>query len=214
MWLRLLLLALPVGFGTWLYTSGLWQQWNPELAGAYLESLGLWGPALFVAAFALANGLGSPGFLFVLPAVAVWPTPVALGLVWLGAIGAGCVGFAFARTIGRDWVAAHLPNNLQHLDGRIAEKGVQTVVFVRLTLFLLSASHWALGLTAIRPRAFLVGSIVGFLPPVVLWTVLGGDVWNALQEGRPSGLLALVLLLALAVFAPRWLAREPSDLSG
>jgi uncharacterized membrane protein YdjX (TVP38/TMEM64 family) len=207
-WFRILLLSIPVAIGAWLYTSGLWQQWDPAVAGAYLESLGLWGPGLFVVVFALANGLGAPGFLFVLPAVVVWPTSLALGLVWLGAFGAGCVGFAFSRTVGRDWVASHLPKNLQKLDGRIAEKGIQTVIFVRLTMFLLSASHWALGLTAIRPRAFLLGSIIGFLPPVVLWTTLGGDVWQALREGRPSGLIALFLLLGLSVIAPRWLAHK------
>ena len=62
-----------------------------------------------------------------LTAVAVWPPWLAFLLNWCGAVGAGVVGFAFARTVGRDWVARRLPARLAGLDDRIQKRGLATV---------------------------------------------------------------------------------------
>lgn len=207
MWWRIALLAglLLLAFAAWL--GGWAERLDPASFGALLRESGAWGPLLFVLAFSVGNGLGAPGALFLLPAIAVWPTAQAFLLVWAGAVGAGVVGYLFARTVGRSFVERRLPQRLRELDARASQRAVRTVALVRLALFLLAPAHWALGLSSIRARPFLVGTILGFLPGAAFWTVAGGELLDAVRGTGTGGWLVLLALVLLAAFVPRWYAR-------
>lgn len=207
-WRIALLVALPLAALTaWL--AGAFDRADPATLAALLRESGPWGPMLFVVSLALANGLGLPAVLFVLTAVAVWPPIQAFLLLWIGAIGAGLVGYVFARGLGRAWVEPRLPLFLRNLDERAARHELRTVIFVRMALYLLGPSHWALGLSSIRPTPLLVGSIVGFVPLSALWAFAGGGLLAELREGRGRGWIALLVVIVLAlVLVPRWWIRR------
>lgn len=207
---RIALLAALVALALALWAAGGVDALEPARVGRLLRESGAWGPLLFVLAFSLANGLGAPGALFLLPAIAVWPTPQAFLLVWAGAIGAGVVGYAFARGIGRDFVEARLPARLRDLDERASRNAVRTVVGVRLTLFLLGPAHWALGLSSIRPGKLLVGSVLGFLPGAAFWTFAGGELFDAVRGGSAAGWLVVLALVTLPLALARLLSRSRS----
>lgn len=195
--LRLAALALVVALGVVAWWLGLIELvLQPERVRELLVESGVWGPLVFLAAFALLEPFGVPGVLFVLPAALAWPAGVALGLSWLGSLLASIVGFAFARWIGRDWVEAHLPARLRVYDQRLEERGLRTVIAVRLMFFLAPAAHWALGLSRVRIAPFLVGSAIGYLPGLVA-VVLFGKGAAALLTGR-SPLVWLAAALAVA----------------
>ena len=203
MWWRIALLAALVAIALVVWSTGLLAELEPARMGERLRGSGPLGATLFVLAFALGNGLGAPGALFLLPAIAVWPTGLAFALVWLGAVGAGLVGFGFARGLGRGFVEARLPNRLRDLDESVARRPVRTVVLVRLTTFLFGPAHWALGLSSIPVGPLLVGSALGFLPGAALWTFAGGELMNAVQEGSAQAWLIGLGLVAAALAIPR-----------
>lgn len=206
-WRIALLLGLPaVAIAAW--AAGAFDRLHPEVLAGLLRESGPWGPLAFVASLALANGLGVPAVLFILTAIAVWPPLQAFLLLWLGAIGAGLVGYGFARSLGRSWVERRLPLFLRNLDERAARSPLRTVVFVRIALYLLGPSHWALGLSSVRPGPLLLGSIVGFAPLSALWAFAGGGMVEALREGGAGAWIALPVILALAIWLPRWWARR------
>lgn len=171
---KLAMLGILAGIAGALYAGGAFERLG-ELDGlrTMIAGAGAYGAAAYVAAFALVQPLGAPGVLFVVAAALVWPFCLAFGLAWLGSILAGTVGFCFARGIGRDWIADRLPKRLRAYDDRLAERGWRTVLIVRVLFFLSAPAHWALGLSKVRTRAFVLGSALGFLPGVLLLTAFG-----------------------------------------
>lgn len=176
------------------HASGVYQA---DRAEALLAELGIWAPILYVAAFALLEPFGAPGILFIVPASVVWPFWLAFLLSWIGAIGAGLVGFGFARAIGRDWVEAHLPGRLRAYDRKLAESGFATVILVRLLFFLAPPAHWVLGLSRVGVVPFVAGSAVGFLPGIALLTFVSMSLLDWLLA-QPTQVWVGVGLLAAA----------------
>lgn len=199
------LLLVALGVAWW---QGWLQGFDVEHVGALVREAGAWGPALFVLLFAFGNGLGAPGLLFLLPAAALWPAWEAFLLTWAGSIGAGLVGYAFARGVGRSFVERHLPRRLRALDRHFGARAVRSVAVLRLTLFLATPVHWALGLSSVPPRALLLGSTLGFAPPVLFWTFASGELFEAMREGRAGTWLALGALAFAALGVMAWLARR------
>ncbi|MGH0031428.1 MAG: TVP38/TMEM64 family protein [Myxococcota bacterium] len=206
-WRITLMVAIAAGVAL-AWWAGLFDHLEPERAAALLRDTGPWGRLAFVVALALANGLGSPAAPFIFPAIAVWPPLTAFLLIWAGAVGAGMVGYLFARTLGRDWVEPRLPLALRNLDERIRERQLRTVLLFRLSAYLLAPSHWALGLSSVSPGPMLVGTVIAFAPWSAFWAFAGSGFLELLWQRPVTGTLLLVAIVA-AVFGVRhWRIRR------
>lgn len=142
---------------------------------AWLQQAGGWGLLVFVVVFALLQPLGVASHLFVVSAALVWPLPLALLASWVGALAAGCVAFAFARFVGREWVQQRLPARLRIWDERLATQGFRTVLTMRLLLFTFGPMQLMFGVSKVRFWAFVAGSALGLLPMLAAETWLGGS---------------------------------------
>ena len=139
----------------------------------------------------------------------VWPAWEAFLLLWAGSIGAGLVGYGFARSVGRRFVEAHLPRRLLALERHLGTHAVRSVAALRATLFLATPVHWALGLTSVTPRQLLlIGSALGFAPPAAFWAFAGGEFVDAMLEGRPVVWFALAALMIATIALTAWLSRR------
>jgi uncharacterized membrane protein YdjX (TVP38/TMEM64 family) len=204
----LLFAVLAVGLAS-AWGAGWFEGLDRERVTALIRAAGPWGPVVFVAAFALLEPFGAPGVLFAVPASWVWPLPEAFALSWLGAVGAGCVGFFFARTIGRDWVEAHLPDRFRRFDERLATRGLVTVIVVRLAFFLAPPAHWLLGLSPVRVTPFVLGTSIGFAPGIFALVLFGEGLVRAFDRAPPELLAAVVVaVLAFALWRRRRLGRN------
>ena len=185
-----------------VWAGGWFNDLDAETLGATLRGTGIWAPLVYSLAFALLEPFFVPGILFVLVGSLVWSWGPLFLLSWAGAVGAGIVGFGFARTIGRDWVQRHLPDRLRRYDERLETRGFVTVVVVRLLFFLAPPAHWLLGLSRVRFGPFVLGTMIGFVPGIALLTAVGKGVVDWLSTQPPWTWVALVagvaLVLALA----------------
>ena len=173
---------------------------DPERARAALEGLGVWAPVLYVLAFSCLEPFFVPGIAFMIPGAIFFSFPVLFALSWLGSVGAGIVGFSFARFIGREFVEKRLPERMRVYDERLATKGLQTVILVRLTLFITPPAHWLLGLSRVRFIPFLIGTAIGFIPGMALLTytvVFFGESMGDWIVDRPPGFFAGVALVVI-----------------
>jgi uncharacterized membrane protein YdjX (TVP38/TMEM64 family) len=209
-WKRVLLLALLVGSAVVAWLTGLHEQVDVESLRALVEETGVWGPLVFVLLFGL-EGLGVPTIVFLAVAIALWPPWLATLLNWGGAMFAGIVGFAYARYVGRDWVAQRLPESMRRFEARVVERELETVIALRLFFFASAPAHWALGLSPVGFRHFLLGSAIGYVPGALFVSYAGGSALEWLRH-QPNELwmgLAGAFIAAVIGFRLCW-RREPS----
>jgi uncharacterized membrane protein YdjX (TVP38/TMEM64 family) len=181
---------------------------------ALVDSLGLPGPLVFVAGYALATVAFVPGSVLTLAAGAVFGLPAVLW-VFAGAVLGSSAAFLMARHVARAAVERRLAGSvrLAAIDRAIAARGRRIVLLLRLSpVFPFNLLNYALGLTQVRFRDYVLGA-VGMLPGTLLYVYYGkviGDVAAVaagVEVGRDaaywvvSGLGLLATLGVTAVIA-------------
>lgn len=167
---------------------------DPARIHALLESWGPWAYVLYLVTFVLLMPFGVPAFVWVLPAGILWPFWVAYSLSLVAVGGGASLGFAFARFVAREWVAARLPPRLRRLDEQFTARGLPGVIGFRLVFQLGAPTHWLLGLSKVRYPTFVIGTVIGAMPAVALVAWLGHDALHWVETH-------VVLAVALAVAA-------------
>lgn len=175
-WLRFLVGLAMLGCVIALVASGVVDDLSPSALRGHLLDSGPWGPALFVLAFALLQPFGLSAHVFIVGAALVWPPLVAMTLSWIGAVLAGCTSFGFARFMGRDWVQARLPERVRRYDERLATRGFETVLVMRLLLFTFGPMQLMFGVSRVRFVPFLLASAIGLLPMTAIESFVGAGV--------------------------------------
>jgi uncharacterized membrane protein YdjX (TVP38/TMEM64 family) len=177
----------------------------PRLTAA-VEGFGLWGPVVFITAYALACVAFVPASLLTLGAGALFG--VAKGTVFvlvgatLGALGA----FLIARYVARDWVAHRVQRDARFaaIDRAIAEQGRKVVFLLRLSPVIpFNVLNYALGLTKVRVMDYFVASI-GMLPGTLLYVYTGklaSVVVGAAGKTAPARGPAFYAVLTLGLLA-------------
>jgi uncharacterized membrane protein YdjX (TVP38/TMEM64 family) len=127
--------------------------------------------------------------------------PVALAGAMLGSV----VAFLIARQVGRGPVDALAGPRLERLRARIEKRPVLAVALIRIAPASPAAVlNYGAGLTRIRLREFLAGSVLGGAPRVLAYTALGG----ALAEGALVPAFAGIGALTLLGFAGAMVVRR------
>jgi uncharacterized membrane protein YdjX (TVP38/TMEM64 family) len=107
-----------------------------------------------------------PGLVFVAAAVLVWGRIAGAALAYGGALVAVSFSFAVVRAIGgqplgelkQKWVRATL--------AQLDKRPIRTVALLRLVLWIAPALNYALALSPIRYREYVIGSAIGLVLPV------------------------------------------------
>ena len=182
----------------------------------WLGSLGPWGPVGYVVLYALATVAFVPGLVFALAGGALFGA--LWGTVWnlAGATLGATLAFLVARYVARDWVSRQAGGLLKRLIDGVDAEGWRFVAFVRLVpLFPFNLSNYALGLTGIPLRHYVLATVVCMAPGAVAYTWLGYAGREALSGEADAvryGLLALGLIAAIAML-PRLVGRLRAQVS-
>src|ERR1700730_15208488 len=185
-------------------------QINLATLDAWLAWLGPWAPIGHMMLCALGTVAFVPGVVFSLAGGALFG-PFS-GSLWnlAGATLGATLAFLVARYIAGQWVARNAGGLLKRLIDGVDAEGWRFVAFVRLVpLFPFNLSNYALGLTRVPLREYVIATIVCMAPGAVAYTWLGHAGRGALSGGASAvryGLLGLGLLAAIAVL-PRLIGR-------
>lgn len=179
-----------------------------ERLHAAIHQYGALAPVVFGLLRTLLVGLALPmapltmatGFLFSpLPAIVINLVTTLLAAV---------IAFYVSRGAGRQAVQALLGERMAKLDRNIASDGIWVMIVMRLApIFPFNAiSYWA-GLTSISARDFTIGSCLGILPHIGIYTYLGTAIaeLSLLKVGLAIGSL-LILSALSAVYRRRQLS--------
>ncbi|MGE4012072.1 MAG: VTT domain-containing protein [Alphaproteobacteria bacterium] len=201
---RLLLLA---GIGaaiTWAAINR--DQFDLTGLDAWMSSLGIWAPVVYVILYVVATVVFLPGSIYSLAGGAlfgpIWGTILNL----IGATIGASIAFLIARYIAGDWVARRSAGRLKRLIAGVENEGWRFVAFVRLVpLFPFNLTNYALGLTRIGFVPYVVTSLVCMAPGTIAYTWFGHAGREVLAGDSSAirfGLIALGLFAAI-MFLPR-----------
>ena len=168
----------------------------------------------FIALYVLATVCLVPGLILTITAGAMFGLVRGVVLVSAGSVLGASAAFFVGRTLARGWTESRIAAwpRFRALDRALGERGFWIVLLTRLSPFLpFNLLNYAYGVTAVRPRDYIVGSWLGMLPATVLYVYTGSaaaSLAQALAGGtRPGrvgtglwvlGLAATVTVAALA----------------
>lgn len=168
---------------------------DPEVLRDYLRSFGPLAPFASVGMMVVQAAIAPiPGFII------VFANGLAFGMVWGTAV--SLAGYAVAAAacfyVARRWGRGHFRRlttrlGLASLDAWVTRSGAKAVFLLRLLPgFSFDGVSYAAGLTGVRFRPFLVASLAGSLPQVLLFVHLG-------ERGQEHLLPMLVAGIAVTV---------------
>jgi uncharacterized membrane protein YdjX (TVP38/TMEM64 family) len=182
----------------------------------WAKGMGAAGGALYALFYILGTALFFPGLPLTLGAGFLYGAIIGTLVVSPASVAGATLAFLIARYVARDWVTRRLKRYPQAaaLDRAIEKNGFKAVVLLRLQPVLpFNILNYALGLTSIRLRDYMLASWIGMFPATVLYVYLGSimnDISDLLR-GRPnSGMAGRLLLwggLAAIVVLVWWLGR-------
>ncbi len=147
----------------------------------FFQDSGALGPIIFILAFIAAQPLSLPGAALIIPATFVWSWWEVFIYSMIGGIVASTIGFAVSRWIAQDWVRKRLPKKLLKWDQRLSERAFLSVVVLRLVTGYAPAADWALGISKVQWRDFLLGTAIGLVPITALLAIFGDDTVKWVQ---------------------------------
>jgi uncharacterized membrane protein YdjX (TVP38/TMEM64 family) len=177
------------------YRSGVFTRVaDPKSFAASVLTLGAWGYVGFVVAYALLQPFGIPGTVFIVAAPLIWPWPVAFGLSMAGTMAASVIGFSYARFVARDWVSARIPSRFRKYDEALARSAFRTVFTLRLLFWMPQVLHAFLGVSKVSFWTHFWGSLLGYVPPLLLVSYVGSELFDGAGQLQPRALWMLGVL--------------------
>ena len=176
----------------------------------WIGRLGPWAPVFLVAFDAVVCLLCLPGSAVTLVAGFLWGTAAGSAVASLGATLGATAAFLISRLLLRGWIERRLTGHpaIGAIDRAIGSQGFRIVLLVRLcSLLPYDLMSYALGLTKVSFRRYLLGTWLGRLPEILLWAYIGStakdlaDVFAGKVQAGLGGRILLGLGIAAMIAA-------------
>jgi uncharacterized membrane protein YdjX (TVP38/TMEM64 family) len=164
-----------------------------------LDGLGVAGPVLFVVVFSLAVSTFFPVLPFVFVGAVTYGLWEGTALNVAGTVLGASLAYGAARVLGAGLLQRSLPRGWgDKLDGLLERQPVYAVFVLRvLPFFPYAPTSFALGLTRVRFRAFLWGTLAGSVPLTLVYSWLFARAGAVLR--RPGARLTELLTVDAAL---------------
>ncbi|MBA3817712.1 MAG: TVP38/TMEM64 family protein [Deltaproteobacteria bacterium] len=153
---------------------------------AWVRDHGAGAAVVFAVVYVLAAVLLVPGTVLTLGAGFIYGPLWGSLLVVVASNAAALCAFGIARRFTRGWIADRVRGNrkFEALDRAIGDAGFKITLLVRLSpVFPYGLLNYALGLTGVDLRSYLLGTLVGMLPATVVVVYLGSLITNVADVG-------------------------------
>jgi uncharacterized membrane protein YdjX (TVP38/TMEM64 family) len=174
----------------------------------WLETMGIFAPVIYIVLYTV-------GTLLILPSTPLNLTGGAIFGIWWGtlwttiaALVAAIAAFAFTRTIGRELVSHKLAGRWSAVDAEIRQGGLFYLFAIRLLPIIpYGIVNFVAGLTSIKFKDYLIGTLLGTLPGVLPFVMMGAGI-TELSQGNILPLMAAFALTGILVGGATWYRRR------
>lgn len=158
-----------------------WSSWALGLV-EWIRGAGALGVVVYVIAYFAATLLLLPGSILTAGAGLAYDPLWGTLLVSPVSVLSAAVAFLLGRGVARNWVGRRIARypRFSAIDEAIGDSGFKIILLLRLSpIFPFNLLNYALGLTRISFRDYVVASFLGMLPGTFLYVYLGSLVTSA-----------------------------------
>jgi uncharacterized membrane protein YdjX (TVP38/TMEM64 family) len=123
---------------------------------------------------------------------------------FIGAGLSGCTGFFISRYLGQGIVDKILRGRQTKIDGDIEKHGFSIMLFLRLAfIFPFDPLSYAAGLSNMKFRHFIFGTMIGIIPEVLVYNYLGTSIDNLFSRKSLFAVLIIAGFGGLSLYLRR-----------
>ncbi len=168
---------------------------------SWSRGVGVWGPLSLAAVYVVACVLLLPGSILTLGAGFAFGLLPGIAAVMAGSVAGAAAAFLLGRTVARGWVGPRIAAHPRFaaIDKAVANHGFKIVLLLRLSpIFPFNLLNYALGVTRVSLRDYVLASWIGMAPATVMYVYLGtaaGSLAEIAAGGGGGGGAKLAMLL-------------------
>ena len=176
---------------------------DPQPLRDRVDGAGTWGLLVFVLVYIAVSLTPFPASALTIASGLLFGLIEGATVVMVGATIGAWLGFRLARWLGRDGVARLGWERIASIDAILQRRGLIAMVIIRLIPFPFAVVNYAAGLSAIRGRDYLVGTVVGILPSAIGYTAVGAYGTSPPSWPFVSALAAVIVITLVSGYAAR-----------
>ena len=173
LWTRVGLLAAFLG-GTYLvaWATDAHEFFTLDRVRHLVEICGVWGALAFLGIFCVGELIHIPGMLFVAAGILAFGKLVGGPLSFIGAILSVTVSFVVVRAVGGKPLTQLPWAFARKVMARLEDHPIRTVFILRLLFFMAPPLNYALALSGVKFRDYVIGSALGLIAPMIVMVLL------------------------------------------
>ncbi|MGZ8177971.1 TVP38/TMEM64 family protein [Williamsia sp. SKLECPSW1] len=174
-----------------------------------VDAAGVWGVLLFVLVYAALSLTPFPASALTIAAGLLFGFVSGVLVVVVSATLGAWIGFGIARWLGRESVSRRISGRGAALDRMLTSRGLPAVIVVRLIpVFPFALVNYAAGLSGVRQRHYVIGTVVGILPATAGYTALGAYGTSPLSWPFLAAVAAVVVVTVVSSLVARRMRRS------
>lgn len=173
-----------------------------------LKKLGVWAPIIYILFYTIGTILILPSTPLNLSGGAIFG--IWWGTLWttLAAIIAAVIAFYYSRTIGREFIAHKFAKKIVAIDAEMQQGGLFYMFAIRLLPIIpYGIVNFAAGLTSISFRDYFTGTILGTLPGILPFVMMGSGL-KSITQGDILPLMVALGLTSTLIGGATWYRRR------
>jgi uncharacterized membrane protein YdjX (TVP38/TMEM64 family) len=172
-----ILIASFVAVGFLVKTIGLHGFFDTDWIDQEIRGRGLSGELLFVLVGALITAIGLPRQAVSFLGGYAFGFGLGTGLALLASLGGCILAFTYARLLGRSFILARFPDRIKRIDAFLHDHPLSMTLLIRLLPVGNNVlTSMAAGVSGVRAIPFFVGSLLGYVPQTMIFTLLGSGI--------------------------------------
>ena len=174
---------------------------NSKDIQSYVSSFGKLAPLVYIIMFALVPLTLFPDSVLAIGGGLIFGLAKGYIYTLIGALIGASLSFYISRKLGRNFVKKLTKEKLDGIESMINSKGFFVVLMLRLIpLFPFDIISYGAGLTSIKYKDFLLATIIGTIPGILVFTNIGAQSVNIGSNGFYMSIMALILLVIASIF--------------
>lgn len=177
---------------------------TPNAIRVFLLQFGAWAPIIYIILFTIVPLTLFPDAVLAITSGLIFGVTFGFVYTIIGALCGGSLAFFIARFLGHDFIATKVKEHA-NLNSLISQREFPMILILRLIpLIPFDVISYASGISGIRYKDFILGTVLGIIPGVFLLTNIGAGMSELNSPRLYLSTAAFVLLIVFAkTFADR-----------